>query len=64
MRKLDRELWRIATAHGATVDASGAGHLKIRGKGWTVTTAGTPKDLKNTLRNVRRDVLRATLAAA
>lgn len=64
MRKLERALWGVAKAHGATVDTSSAGHLKIRGNGWTVTTAGTPSDLTNTLRNVRRDVRRAVLMAA
>ena len=64
MRKLERALWKVAKAHSATVDASGHGHIKIRGNGWTVTTAGTPSDLTNTLRNVRRDVRRAVLMAA
>ena len=64
MRKLERALWKVAKVHGATVDTSGAGHLKIRGDGWAVTTAGTPRDLTNTIRNVRRDVRRAVLMAA
>lgn len=64
MRKLDRHLHKIAAAHGATVDASGHGHIKIRGNGWAVTAAGTPKDQTNTLRNVQRDILRAVRLAA
>jgi len=64
MRKIERLLGLIAAEHGATIDASGHGHIKIRGNGWTVTTAGTPSDLTNTLRNVRRDVRRAVLMAA
>lgn len=58
-----REVSAVAIEHGATVERTRSGHLRIvHPDGWFVITSGTPGDWR-TLKNMRRDIRRAMRTA-